>query len=325
MRWLGFDWDDRLFYASDYLRAALRLRGRPHQDGQGLRLRPDRRSDPRVPGHPHRAGQGEPLPDALGRGEPRPLRADAGGRVRRRQPRAPRQDRHGVAQRRTCATRSSTASSAPPTTAPATEWIIYPMYDFAHCLSDSIEGITHSICTLEFENNRPLYDWVAGPARRRRASPADRICPPQCQLHDPQQAQAHRARREEARGRLGRPAHAHRRRHEAPGLHARGDQGLLREDRRSQERKPCRYRPPRALRARRPERAGAQSNGRPAPPETRHRQLPGRADGRDGVRQPPAEPGDGNPQSAFFEGPVYRKGRFRRKPTQEIQAAVART
>jgi glutaminyl-tRNA synthetase len=38
-------------------------------------------------------------------------------------------------------------------------WCIYPMYDFAHCLSDSIEGITHSICTLEFENNRPLYDW----------------------------------------------------------------------------------------------------------------------------------------------------------------------
>ncbi len=38
-------------------------------------------------------------------------------------------------------------------------WCIYPMYDFAHCLSDAIEGITHSICTLEFENNRPLYNW----------------------------------------------------------------------------------------------------------------------------------------------------------------------
>ncbi len=41
-----------------------------------------------------------------------------------------------------------------------TQWCIYPMYDFAHCLSDSIEGITHSICTLEFEINRPLYDWI---------------------------------------------------------------------------------------------------------------------------------------------------------------------
>ncbi|MBW2599261.1 MAG: glutamine--tRNA ligase/YqeY domain fusion protein [Deltaproteobacteria bacterium] len=40
------------------------------------------------------------------------------------------------------------------------KWAIYPMYDFAHCLSDAIEGITHSICTLEFENNRPLYDWI---------------------------------------------------------------------------------------------------------------------------------------------------------------------
>jgi glutaminyl-tRNA synthetase len=40
------------------------------------------------------------------------------------------------------------------------EWRIYPMYDFAHCLSDYIEGITHSICTLEFEVHRPLYDWI---------------------------------------------------------------------------------------------------------------------------------------------------------------------
>ncbi|MBU0600512.1 glutamine--tRNA ligase/YqeY domain fusion protein [bacterium] len=40
------------------------------------------------------------------------------------------------------------------------KWCIYPTYDFAHCLSDSIEGITHSICTLEFEDHRPLYDWI---------------------------------------------------------------------------------------------------------------------------------------------------------------------
>ena len=38
-------------------------------------------------------------------------------------------------------------------------WCIYPMYDYAHGQSDWIEGITHSICTLEFENHRPLYDW----------------------------------------------------------------------------------------------------------------------------------------------------------------------
>ncbi len=40
------------------------------------------------------------------------------------------------------------------------QWCLYPMYDFAHCLSDYIEGITHSICTLEFEVHRPLYDWI---------------------------------------------------------------------------------------------------------------------------------------------------------------------
>jgi glutaminyl-tRNA synthetase len=46
-------------------------------------------------------------------------------------------------------------------------WCIYPMYDFAHCLSDAIEGITHSLCTLEFENNRPLYDWILDELKTR--------------------------------------------------------------------------------------------------------------------------------------------------------------
>ena len=40
------------------------------------------------------------------------------------------------------------------------KWCIYPMYDFTHCLSDAIEGISHSLCTLEFQDNRRLYDWV---------------------------------------------------------------------------------------------------------------------------------------------------------------------
>src|SRR5205807_6265487 len=57
------------------------------------------------------------------------------------------------------------------------QWCIYPMYDWAHGESDSIEGITHSICTLEFENHRPLYDWCLDainegrPAERRIAHP----------------------------------------------------------------------------------------------------------------------------------------------------------
>ena len=51
-------------------------------------------------------------------------------------------------------------------------WCIYPMYDFAHCLSDSIEGITHSICTLEFEVHRPLYDWILENLPVAAAAPA---------------------------------------------------------------------------------------------------------------------------------------------------------
>ena len=51
------------------------------------------------------------------------------------------------------------------------KWCIYPMYDFAHCLSDYLEGITHSICTLEFEVHRPLYDWILENLELPRALP----------------------------------------------------------------------------------------------------------------------------------------------------------
>ena len=39
-------------------------------------------------------------------------------------------------------------------------WCIYPMYDFAHCIGDAVEGVSHSICTLEFQDNRRIYDWI---------------------------------------------------------------------------------------------------------------------------------------------------------------------
>jgi glutamyl/glutaminyl-tRNA synthetase len=65
------------------------------------------------------------------------------------------------------------------------------MYDWAHGQSDYIEGITHSICTLEFENHRPLYDWFLDAARRPRAAPPpDRVRAPQPHLHRDEQAQA---------------------------------------------------------------------------------------------------------------------------------------
>ena len=53
-------------------------------------------------------------------------------------------------------------------------WCIYPMYDFAHGLSDYIEGITHSICTLEFEVHRPLYEWILEALELPRPQPRQR-------------------------------------------------------------------------------------------------------------------------------------------------------
>ncbi len=50
-------------------------------------------------------------------------------------------------------------------------WSLYPLYDYAHCLSDYLEGITHSICTLEFEVHRPLYDWILESLQLPRALP----------------------------------------------------------------------------------------------------------------------------------------------------------
>ena len=52
------------------------------------------------------------------------------------------------------------------------KWCIYPMYDFTHCISDALEGITHSLCTLEFQDNRRLYDgyWTTSPFLFTRAS-----------------------------------------------------------------------------------------------------------------------------------------------------------
>ena len=54
-------------------------------------------------------------------------------------------------------------------------WCIYPMYDFAHPIEDAIEHITHSICTLEFEDHRPLYDWVVKELQLR-IRPWNRVC-----------------------------------------------------------------------------------------------------------------------------------------------------
>jgi len=158
VRWLGFDWDDRLFYASDYFDTlyeyAVRLikDGKAYVDDLSAELIRQYRGTLTAPGtdSPHRGRPVEENLDLFERmkaGEfedgSRTLRAKidmASPNLNMRDPviyRILHAEHHRTGNR----------------------WCIYPMYDFAHCISDSIEGITHSICTLEFENNRPLYDW----------------------------------------------------------------------------------------------------------------------------------------------------------------------
>ena len=71
----------------------------------------------------------------------------------------------------------------PPHHSTGSKWCIYPMYDFAHGQSDSIEGVTHSLCSLEYEDHRPLYDWFLDKLEIFHPS-SDRICQIEFKLHD---------------------------------------------------------------------------------------------------------------------------------------------
>jgi glutaminyl-tRNA synthetase len=158
IRWLGFDWEDRLYFASDYFdqfyEYAVQLvkDGRAYvcdQSEEEIREYRGTISEPGRPS-PYRDRSPEENLDLLERmkaGEfpdgNRTLRAKidmAHPNMKMRDPLIYR-IRH--------ATHYRTGD----------KWCIYPMYDYAHCLEDSIEGITHSLCTLEFENNREIYDW----------------------------------------------------------------------------------------------------------------------------------------------------------------------
>ncbi len=159
VRWLGFDWGDRLFYASDYFEQlyqyAVQLikKGKAYVCSLSAEEIRQYRGTLTEPGKesPYRTRLVEENLDLFERmraGEfedgTHVLRAKidmASPNVIMRDPTLFRIRR--VPHHRT-----------------ENKWCIYPMYDFAHCLSDSIEGITHSICTLEFEINRQLYDWI---------------------------------------------------------------------------------------------------------------------------------------------------------------------
>jgi glutaminyl-tRNA synthetase len=161
IRWLGFDWGDRLFYASDYFENIYQFAIELIKSGDAYvcSLSPDEVREQRgtftEPGKdsPYRIRSVEENLDMFQRmrlGEfadgAHTLRAKidmASPNIVMRDPIIYRIKRE-------------------PHYRTATQWVIYPMYDFAHCLSDALEGITYSICTLEFENNRPLYDWIVG-------------------------------------------------------------------------------------------------------------------------------------------------------------------
>ena len=159
IKWLGFDWEDRLYFASDYFdqlygyAVQLIRKGKAYVDS----LKQDEM----------RAYRG--TPKELGRNSPyRDRSIDENLDLFKRM-------QAGEFPEGTHALRAKIDMAHPNLTMrdpvlyrirhthhhrTRDKWCVYPMYDFTHCISDSIEGITHSLCTLEFENNRPLYDWI---------------------------------------------------------------------------------------------------------------------------------------------------------------------
>ena len=102
-------------------------------------------------------------------------------------------------------------------------WCIYPMYDYAHPLSDALESITHSLCTLEFEDHRPLYEWLIENVDGLPGQPDPaRVLPPEPELDRDEQAQAAAPREGGPCRRLGRSPHAHAQRRAPPRLHPGG-------------------------------------------------------------------------------------------------------
>ena len=160
IRWLGFDWADREFYASDYFEQLYQYAVQLIKKGvayvcdltaveisygkyRGTLTEPGVDS----PFRNRSVEENLDLFERMRKGEfeegTRTLRA----KINMASPNLVMRD--PVMYRILYATHHNTGD----------EWCIYPMYDFTHCISDSIEGITHSLCSLEFEINRPLYDW----------------------------------------------------------------------------------------------------------------------------------------------------------------------
>jgi len=159
VRWLGFDWGERLTHASDYFpqihECALRLirAGMAYVDSlsaaeireyRGTLTRPGRNSPDRERG----VAENLDLFERMRRGEFADGQYVLRARIDMASPNINLRDPTLYRIRKARHQRTGD------------QWCIYPMYDFAHTISDALEGITHSICTLEFEDHRPLYEWI---------------------------------------------------------------------------------------------------------------------------------------------------------------------
>ena len=157
--WLGADWEDRLFFASDYFEqmyeAAVKLieKGKAYvsdltaeqmKEYRGTLTEPGKEDPNRERGIEENLKLFEDMKNGVSKDGEKVLRA----KIDMKSPNINMRD--PIIYRVAHMAHHNTGD----------KWCIYPMYDFAHPIEDAIEGITHSICTLEFEDHRPLYDWV---------------------------------------------------------------------------------------------------------------------------------------------------------------------
>jgi glutaminyl-tRNA synthetase len=168
VRWLGFDWEDRIYYASDYFEQMYAFAEQLIRDGKAYvdSLTADQIRD-------YRGTLTEP-----GKNSPYRERTPAESLDLFRRMRAGEFADGGHVLRAKIDMASPNINMRDPTLyrirhathhRTGDAWCIYPTYDYAHPISDAIEGITHSLCTLEFEDHRPLYDWVVDNIRQDAA------------------------------------------------------------------------------------------------------------------------------------------------------------
>ncbi len=159
VRWLGYDWEDRLFFASDYFEQLYQFAEKLIMDGNAYvdDLTPEEIRE-------YRGSLTEPGKPSPNRERPKDESLDLFRKMR-----AGEFPDGSLVLRAKIDMASPNLVMRDPTLyrirrahhhRTGDDWCIYPMYDFTHCISDSLEGITHSLCSLEFVNNRELYDWV---------------------------------------------------------------------------------------------------------------------------------------------------------------------